>query len=788
MLKCCITTLFLGVMSMLPHLLNAQSTQIINGYVEDAASGERLIAAAVIDGTSSQRHDNDTRNGTTTNSYGFFSLSVASGVRTLIVSYIGYAPQTIVVHGDTTLTVRLDVSNALQTVEINAQKQERIENTTQMSRTTIPVDQIKKMPMLLGEADVLKTLQFLPGVKGGTEGNAGIYVRGGSPDQNLILLNGVPVYNASHIAGLFSVFNADAIRNVTLTKGGFPARFGGRLSSVLEIDMKEGNKKALHVEGAIGLLTSRVLVESPLMKDKMSFIFTARRSYADLLIQPFQKDLFGASTTDFALYFYDLNAKLNYKLSDRHNFYWSFYTGYDKYGSGSFSDFSVPAQRYTIENASGLNYGNITSALRWNYLAGKKTFVNTALAYTRYQFSFDDGETRFIGDKRTFYRYDFNSQTNDLTLKSDVDYLLNAQHHLRFGLHLTNHRFTPGKVSVKESGQRDTVYGDRANNSLETMLYAEDDIQLGKWGLNIGLNLGRLDASGVDYTVLQPRLSMRYALGNNAALKASYAETAQFVHLLTNDALSIPSDSWVPSTARIRPEKARQVALGWAKTINDRWELSIEGYYKNMTDLVAYREGSSFLSQGQDFEGRIVQGKGEAYGLELFLQKKTGRMTGWIGYTLARSTRQFDDINDGQPFAFKYDRRHEFSVVFAYQLTPKISFSANWFFATGNAITLPEQVVSIITFFPAGTNAQRVISYGERNSERAVPTHRLDFGFDFVRKHARFERKWSVGVYNAYNRANPFYYELMFQNGFTQNNKVTMTYALSQISLIPVLP
>jgi hypothetical protein len=779
MIKNLITTITFFLILTSITTVFAQKTRIVSGYIEDAASGERLISAAIVDDL--------TRNGTVTNTYGFFSLSITEGSQNLTVSYIGYTPQTISVRGDTTLTVRLVAGNVLQSVEINAKKQDRIENTVQMSRNSIPVEQIKRMPMLLGEADVLKSLQLLPGVKGGTEGTSGIYVRGGSPDQNLILLDGVPVYNASHIAGLFSVFNADAIRNITLTKGGFPARFGGRLSSVLEIDMKEGNKKAFHTEGSVGLLTSKILVEGLILKDKMSFIVTARRSYLDALISPFKKDIFDEYTSDFKLFFYDLNGKINYKVNDKHNLYLSFYTGFDKYSTGSYYDFSTDKSQNISNNVVGFNYGNVTSALRWNYLRNSQMFVNTTLSYTRYQYTFQDKQNDIINFKPSNSLFKFTSRINDIALKSDVDYLLNAQQHVRFGLHLTQHGFVPGALFVAQSGSRDTSYGNAPIASLESMAYVEDDLQLGHWRVNAGLNLGRLDASGASYTALQPRLSISYALGGNAAIKASYAQTAQFVHLLTNDALSIPSDSWVPSTRRVRPQRAEQVALGIAKTIDNQWELSVEGYYKKMRDLVAYQEGSSFLSQGQDFESRITQGKGDAYGLEVFLQKKEGRTTGWIGYTLAKSTRQFVEINDGKEFPYKYDRRHEFSIVVSHQLTPKISFSANWFFATGNAITLPEQVVVVLTPLSGTTLAQRVVEYGERNSIRTIPTHRLDFGFDFVKKRRRFERKWSIGAYNAYNRANPFYFELSFRDDLI-NNKFTTKYTVNQISLIPILP
>ena len=768
-----------------PMLLFGQQKYTVSGYIEDATSSERLVSASVVDSLS--------RRGALTNNFGYFNLQNTEGVHWLTFSFVGYQSQTIplTLNQDTVLTVRLSVGDELNTLEVNASKQNRLENTAQMSRVSVPIDQIKRMPMLLGEADVMKTLQLLPGVKAGSEGTSGVYVRGGSPDQNLILLDGVPVYNVSHIAGLFSVFNTDAIRNVSLTKGGFPARFGGRLSSVIEIDMKEGNKKAFHTEGSLGILTSKILVEGPMLKNRASFMVSARRSYLDILLRPFIKDIFDNSTSGFDLFFYDLNAKLNYQVNEKNNLYFSIYSGYDKYELEDY--YASPG--YGSRTASGFNYGNLTSAFRWNSLINSKMFVNTTLSYSRYQYRYQessrDTTTDLVRNIRNPTSSDliFATRVNDISIKSDVDYLLNNQHHIRFGGNIIRHAFTPGSLTLKASGQRDTTYGNSATAAVETMLYAEDELQFDRWRVNGGLNLGRFDVGGKGYTALQPRLSVSYNLGNGMAIKSSYAATSQFIHLLTNDGLSIPSDSWVPSTRIIRPQRAQQVALGFVKTTDTQLELSVETYYKKMSDLVAYREGSDFLSQGQDFESRIVQGRGAAYGAEFFLQKKQGRTTGWIGYTLAWSNRQFDDINDGKQFPYKYDRRHEISIVLSHQLTKRIAFSANWVFATGNAITLPEQVTVVLTPVYGTIAAQRVIEYGVRNSYRAAPTHRLDFGFDFVRKRRRFERKWSVGAYNAYNRANPFYFEIRVQDRYVSSVAKTQTdYQVNQISLIPLLP
>jgi outer membrane cobalamin receptor len=759
----------------------AQKTRIVSGYIEDAASGERLISAAIVDET--------TRSGTVTNTYGFFSLSITEESKNLTVSYIGYAPQTISVRGDTTLTVKLTAGNVLQSVDINAKKQDRIENTVQMSRNSIPIEQIKRMPMLLGEADVLKSLQLLPGVKGGTEGTAGIYVRGGSPDQNLFLLDGVPIYNAAHFTGIFSVFNADAIKNVTLTKGGFPARFGGRLSSVVEIDTKEGDKKGFHTEGSMGLLTSKIFVERPIKKDVASFMVSARRTYFDVVLFP----VFNTTETQdngkttvkskTILYFYDFNAKVHYKVSDRDNLFLSIYNSRDVNGYQSTQTGYSQGSFY-----NSIQFGNFIASLKWNRVINSRLFANTVLGFSNYQYAYTSSATNKSAPQY-IERSDgvtFDSKVSDWLGKVNFEYNLNNHNQLRFGVNSTFHSFLPSRATVTSSPPaKKEAFGQQVINALETSIYGEDEFTYKNLSVNAGLHHAFYNVEKVNYISLQPRLGVSYKI-NNLAIKASYAKMTQYAHLLVNDALGLPTDSWIPTTRNILPENAEQVALGFASTLKNGVELSIEAYYKNMENLVLYREGSSFLIPDSLIDNKVTQGKGTAYGFELLAQKKEGRFTGWVSYTLAWNDRQFDDINLGKVFPFKYDRRHELAIVAAYQWTKRKRLSASWTYSTGNAVTIPIRVYG--GFATTGDGVFRRYQYGERNGFRAAPIHRLDVSIDFIKKKQRYERRWSFGLYNAYNRANPFTYTLQEDGSSDDKNQKTSVFTVRKQSLIPILP
>ena len=511
------------------------------------------------------------------------------------------------------ITFKLGEADDIQAVEISAKKQNRIENRVQMSQVVVPIEQIKKIPALLGEVDVLKALQLLPGVQGGTEGTSGLYVRGGSPDQNLILLDGTPVYNAAHLGGFFSVFNGDAVKNVTLTKGGFPARYGGRLSSIIEIDMKEGNMKEFHGEGGIGIVASRLTLEGPILKDKISFMVSARRTYIDALLKPFYSaarpsngrgggpggGATSANTTESSsidLYFYDLNAKINWKINDTHRLYLSAYNGSDIFKLGNTRTDATTGNYST--SSSGLDWGNLTTNFRWNWLISNKLFANTTFISSRYAFSTNNSSEAQRDAVTTARKSVYNSGIKDFGGRTDFDFVPNPKHRVRFGFGATEHIYTPGVLQFElqdRLGTLDTTVGSVVTKSLESWVYAEDEITLGALKLNAGLHASAFNVEGTTYSSVQPRLSANYLLKNDWAIKASYATMQQYINLLTNESIGLPTDLWVPSTARIVPQQSQQIAIGTAKTIKNDYEFSVEAYYKLMQNVISYREGANFL-------------------------------------------------------------------------------------------------------------------------------------------------------------------------------------------------
>ncbi len=763
----------------------------ISGYIEDGSSGEKLIAANVIDVKS--------QNGVTSNLYGFYSLTLPKDSVILSISYIGFQTKIVELYldRDIDLNIQLGSSIEMEVVEVVGERFERIENETQMSRVDIPIEQIKKMPALLGETDVLKSIQLLPGVQSGGEGQTGLYVRGGSPDQNLILLDGVPVYNVSHVLGIFSVFNADAIKNVTLTKGGFPARYGGRLSSVLEINMKEGNMQEFHGEGSIGLISSKLTLEGPIWKDKTSFIISGRRTYVDLITRPIIK---AAAQQDGVqleprLFFYDLNAKVNHKFNDKHRLYLSAYSGADVFSSKfTEDDFSA---------TGGIDWGNIISSLRWNYRITNKLFANTTLTYSKYDIDIlsaqeDESEPGMINS----FSAKYTSGIEDLGGKIDFDFIPSPNHYIRFGANATHHTYSPGALvleSTFDEIQLDTTIGSQQVQSMEYSAYIEDDMSFGNFKANLGIHASAFDVNDQTYFSIQPRLGLRYLLPNDVALKASYSQMTQFINLLTSESFSLPTDLWVPSTDRVLPQESWQVAAGVARTFLDQYEISIEGYYKQMDNVISFKEGASFLlGLDADWQDKVTQGTGESYGAEFFVQKKKGKFTGWLGYTLSWNFRQFDEINGGRTFPFRYDRRHDISLVTSYKFNDKITATLAWVYGTGNAISLPIYSYPIAyDYFRSEFDGQvfeyeyfnEIESLGDKNSFRMTDYHRLDWSIEFHKKKRKWERTWVVSCYNSYWHRNPYYIitdneAVLDDNGnFLYNQKV-----FKEISILPIIP
>ncbi|MDX5417594.1 MAG: TonB-dependent receptor [Hymenobacteraceae bacterium] len=743
----------------------------MSGYVRDVLTGESLIGAAVFDVKSGQ--------GTTTNSYGFYSLTFSTTDSLyLTASYIGYERQMqpIKLTQDLRYDFLLRGNASLATVEVVASKTEKIEESTRMSTISVPIEQIKAVPALLGEVDVIKSLQLLPGVQSGTEGSSGMYVRGGGPDQNLVLMDGAPVYNASHLFGFFSVFNADALNHIELVKGGFPARYGGRLSSVLDVSMKEGNMKEFHGEGAIGIIASKLTLEGPIKKDTASFMVSARRTYLDVLARPFMSKEQGV----FGYFFHDLNAKLNYIITPKDRLYFSLYTGLDRFHAKSVYGGDPGNPTYRSEDKAALDWGNNIMSLRWNRVLNNRLFVNTSATYSRYQFDIDIQNK----DRRESGSSDFKllylSNIRDLSLKTDFDFLPNPNHYIRFGAQAVNHRFRPGAAQMKDVQNGETTNEMELGTNteaLETAVYVEDDVRLSeKLKINIGGRFNSFTVEGETYTSLEPRLAARYLLNNRLALKASYAQTSQFIHLLSNSGIGLPTDLWVPATKVVRPQRASQVAVGAAQTILDgQYEVSVEGYYKEMKDIIEYKEGASFTTTTSDnWENKVAIGKGRAYGAEFFVQKKVGNTSGWLGYTLSWADRQFAELNYGERFPYRYDRRHDISLVVFHKLSNNWDFSSTWVYGTGNAVTLAE------ARYTAGMY-EAIDVYSSRNGYRMRAYHRLDLGFSKTKKKSWGEIVNTFGLYNAYSRQNPFY---MYYGRGRDSEKVTYR----QVALFPIIP
>jgi len=763
----------------------AQEKHTISGYVEDAESGERLIQSNVFDINS--------ETGTVTNTFGFFSLTLEEGPVKLAISYVGYQKQFIDfdLRRDTVLNIMVSSSVALAEVKVVADSVRRIEEETQMSVVEIPISQIKKIPALLGEVDVLKAMQLLPGVQSGGEGQSGLYVRGGSPDQNLILLDGVPVYNASHLFGFFSVFNADAIKDVKLIKGGFPARYGGRLSSVIDINMKDGNKKDYHGNVSIGLISSKVTLEGPLVKDKTTFLVSARRTYIDILTRPFVKQSFKSvgSEGNAGYYFYDLNGKVTHKISDRDRLFFSVYNGKDKF----YFEEKETEGEFKDNVATDLGWGNTILASRWNHVWNPKMFSNTTVTYSRYGLGTLASFETVSDDSNSKNELEYTSGIRDFAGKIDFDYIPNSDHFVKFGASSIYHQFIPGSFDLFSRNEDDnssflidTTIGQRDEFGMEYAIYAEDDYAVtDDFKINGGIHFSAFNVDGKTYTSLQPRLSMCYLLPNKMAIKASYSEMQQYVHLLAFDGIGLPTDLWLPTTDRIKPQFSRQVALGLAKTFKGTYEISVEGYYKTMENVIAYKEGAG-LFQLNDWQDRVTQGDGKSYGAEIFVQKKLGRLTGWIGYTLAWATRQFDDLNRGEEYPFKYDRRHDLSIVASYDITDRIRVSGTWVYGTGNAVTLSNTEYHSVVPGIGGFFGTTPVSYNKNKNKFLMRDyHPMDYGIDFLKEKDGYTRKWSFGAYNSYNRKNPFF--IYYDEEFTNSSGDTET-VLKQASLFPIIP
>ena len=742
--------LLLGVLWSTQFSVVVAQSVTVSGYVEDMASGERILGASVSIPA--------LQIGTTTNQYGFYSLTISSGSPLLLVSHVGYESllNQLQIDQDTTLIITLIPRIVeLEDVEVFAEGESDL-GVVQMSRHEISIEEIETLPVIFGEIDIQKTLQLLPGVQSGLEGTSGLYVRGGRADQNLILLDGLPLYNPNHLFGFFSVFNSAAMKRVELIKGAFPARYGGRLSSVINYTMKEGNLKRFSGEGAIGLISSRIMLEGPIVRDRASFLVAGRRTYIDQLLRPFQI----GRNTRYGGSFYDLNIKANYVLSQRDRIYLSGYLGRDGFSYKK----SIPVPDADDKLEYDLGWRNRLVSLRWNRLIGDRMFANTLIGLTQYRFasstySLDTADSESIEYDQLWY-----SEVSDWTAKIEFEYVPNSQHYIRFGAEGILHRFTPGSTQTRldESGSPpvnllQTPTG--VLNSQEVALYAEDEMHLQRvLRVTAGIRFSSYFASGTQFNSLEPRLGVNVRITKSTAVKASFAQSKQYVHLLTGGGAAFPTDLWIPSMDRVPPQSGYQIAAGVLKSFQGgRYQVSVEGYYKRMRGHIEYKLGADkYQAAFLAWPDLIESGKGFSRGAELFLQKKSGRLTGWAGYTWAKTTRQFEFLNGGHSYSDGYDRRHDISVVMQYKLTNRMQLSAVWVYGSGYPVSVPTGRYVIGSLFEFGY-PYHVVESGPINSARAPEYHRLDMSINFRKKKSWAERTITLGLYNVYNRQNPMF-------------------------------
>ena len=734
---------------------SSAQTLTISGYVTDGTTGEALIGTNI--------YELNLQIGTTTNNYGFFSLTLPAVSAVIRFSYQGYATQTMTFQGSVEELLRIELDPVvlvLDSLEVTASQDDRLEEQVQMSSLGVSMADVQTLPSLLGEPDLLKTFQLMPGVSSGAEGSSGLYVRGGTPDQTLILMDGATVYNAGHLFGFMSTFNTEAINHATLLKGGFPARYGGRLASVLDMTMREGNRKSFMGGATVGLLASQVTVEGPIRKDKSSYIVSARRTYLDAINWGIQK--IRKSNYVQGYFFHDINAKANFDLSQRDRLFVSTYAGEDK----GYETSKDVVDGYQFE----IGWRNITSTLRWNRVVNSRMFANTMFLFSQFRAQVfdqtdysdfpeimftDDGEAIEVpGDAgKTVRSSRYSSGIQDVGIKTDIEYQAHSRHYVRFGGQATRHFFRPSTQKHRELNEKlgiDTSSSRTLRRvAYEWSVYLEDEFSFAdRFKGNAGVHVSGYHVDGVFYSSVQPRISTLFLLPRRWALKASFAQMQQYIQQLSNSGAGLPTDLWLPSTSLVRPQKAWQVAVGIARTIESQnLDVSIETYYKDMDGIIEYKEGSNFVGSSSDWESTVTAGRGWAYGTEFFIHRKRGTVTGWVGYTLSWSKRRVAELNGGEVYPHEYDRRHDFSLAVMYDLGRR-KISATWVYSTGRSVTLnPSQYRD---------RGILIDVYAQRNNYRLPAYHKLDLAFHFPpRKTSKSEL--SVSLYNAYNRLNVFY-------------------------------
>ena len=731
----------LGLMGLLQPII-AQEKTTVNGTVKDKMNGESIMGAVI-------KVDQLANVVVTSNEYGFFAISLPKGKYDLRISYVGYEEKRIPITLNEPMSIPIFLESKNQLVEVVVESKRKDDNLmkAQMGTETLNMKSISRVPVLFGEKDVLKTIQLLPGVKSAGEGNSGFYVRGGAADQNLILLDEAPVYNASHLLGFFSTFNSDAIKDATLIKGNGPAQYGGRLSSVLDVKMKEGNNKNYIVNGGVGLISSRLSIEGPIQEDKSSFILSGRRTYADIFVKANEK------FKDNILYFYDFNAKANYKIDDKNRIYFSGYFGRDELGLGT---------------SFGINWGNKTGTIRWNRVMSNKLFLNTSLIYSDYNYdvSLKNGETKF----------NVNSNIKDVNVKQDYTYYFNPKNTIRFGFNTILHTITPSIFSGTVNNSVNKV----GRNGLENAIYFNNNFKANQqFTLDYGLRVSaytlmggdvyniyngdektssillQKNAFGKTYLNLEPRITGNYRINELSSVKLAYARNVQHLHLLSNATASSPSDQWIGNSYNIKPELADQTSIGYARNFqNNTYELGAELYYKKMQNQLDYKDGTN-INTIADVESALLYGIGRAYGFELLAKKKMGIVSGWISYTLSKAERKIEGINEGEWYNAKQDRTHDISIVSIVELNSKWSVSGVFVYYTGDAVTFPTGKYSF--------EGQTIYQYAKRNANRMPTYHRLDLSVTYENRNKnKRETSWNFSLYNVYGRENA--YRINFQD------------------------
>jgi len=764
--------IFLFLLLISFSFIQAQNS-VISGYITDVETNEVLINANI--------YDINSKLGAFTNSYGFYSISLPRHTEVnLYISYVGYTTQVknINLTQDESINFSLEPDNNMGEVVIVSKSEHTIEKRNDLGTVSIPIREIKTLPSIGGESDILKAYQLMPGVQAGNEGSSTIFVRGGSHDQNLILLDNVPLYYVNHLGGFVSVFNTDAINNVNLIKGGFPASYGGRLSSVVDVSMREGNSKKFQGSGMLGLIATKLSVEGPIKNVNTSYIVSYRRLLFDVLNRAV--NVFSSKPINKGYYFYDFNAKINHRFSDNDRLFLSVYMGDDRFYIKS------SRKEETIQK-DAIQWGNRLFALRWNHLFSQKLFSNLTLSHTKYRLKVDNQLE--LQANNQIYDLNYKQGVEDTNLKMDFNYYMTPNYKMKFGLKSTLHTFNSGELDFKEENNHeiamDTVISNKLVRTFEIATYVENKIKIGeKLKGNIGLHYSTYHVNKTIYHSLEPRVLVNWNFKPTYSLKASYTKMQQNVHLLTSGNVSLPIDLWVPATEDITPQKSEQFSLGFAKSIDDgKYELGIETYYKKSQDLVTYKEGASFYNISSEWENKIEKnGIGTSYGLELLAKKKAGKSTGWLAYTLAKTDRQFTNINQGNAYPYHYDRRHNINIVYQYKLNKSINFSATWVYNTGKAITLAEGRLDMPLSGHGAYEGGYFQVYNGKNGFRMRDFHKLDIGMNYTKEKTWGEQTWNFSVYNAYNRKNPHYY--YFVENYHNDDKLE----LWQESLFPIIP